>query len=182
MPNGVQWGMDETELQRCSVTVTIIHILEDWRGIELWLLMEFLQLWICNLKFTFAYCKMVLDVSATAVHFSPVFIEDVYHAAKPFNWSYNKGKRCAIVCCFFSSSLTDIYGFCFSCGYAKQPKPLSDCAGRVPRTMLSKNVDHCEWWHSKSIKSFLGHYKCKYVNINALAFGYLSKWVCLYGL
>lgn len=51
------WGF---ELQRCAVTVTIIQTLEDWRVIELWPVMEFLQLFIRELTFTFAYCKWSL--------------------------------------------------------------------------------------------------------------------------
>lgn len=44
-------------LQRRTVTVTIIHTLEDWRVIELCPVMEFLHLRIWKLKFAFAYCK-----------------------------------------------------------------------------------------------------------------------------
>lgn len=67
--NIVQWWMVEVfELRRCAVTVTIIQTLEDWRVIELWPVMEFLQLCVCKLKFAFAYCKWLMYLQ----HVSPV--------------------------------------------------------------------------------------------------------------
>lgn len=51
----IAMGQDEAfGLLWCVAAVTIIHTLEDWRVIELWPLMEFRQLWICELTFTFA--------------------------------------------------------------------------------------------------------------------------------
>lgn len=98
-----------------AVAVTIIHTLKDWRGIELWLLMEFLQLWICELKFTFAYRKRCSMYPQHAVGLS----------AGP-NMFLTKGlmETKDIHHCFFCSYWVTLMGFCFS--YAKHLKPLSD--------------------------------------------------------
>lgn len=76
-------------LRRRSVTVTIIHTLEDWRVIELCPVMEFLHLRIWKLKFAFAYCKWcsiyIWNVCVSA--FQPCFISLV-HVQSPqvLNW------------------------------------------------------------------------------------------------